>query len=80
MGKHMFIDGGLVASSGDLYTREVVSGTTWHPSDAVVNIPSGGWLEITEDTGSIFDTYYVSGFVAAGGILGKSKGAIAAFF
>ena len=36
-------------------------------------------MEITEDTGSIFDTYYVSGFVAAGGILGHSKGAIVAY-
>lgn len=79
MGKHIFIDGGLVATTGNLYARSISSGGSWHPEDAVMITPPGGWLEITCDMGSIFDSYYVSGPVACGGILGDSKGAIASF-
>ncbi len=79
MGKHFFIDGNLVATTGDLYTRSISAGGTWHPEDAEVIVPPGGVMEITKDTGSIFDSYYVNGAVAAGGILGASKGAICAF-
>jgi len=79
MGKHFYIDGNIVATTGNLYTRSISAGGTWHPHDAVLIVPPGGVLEITEDSGSIFDSYYVSGQVAAGGILGVSKGAICAF-
>lgn len=79
MGKHIYIDGDLAVTTGDLYTRNISSGGTWHPDDSVIITPQNGRMEITEDTGSIFDSYYVSGSVACGGILGVSKGAIVAF-
>lgn len=79
MGKHFYIDGNLVASTGNLYTKTISAGCTWHPEDAIVIVPPSGVLEITEDSGSIFDSYYVSGEVAASGILDVSKGAICAF-
>lgn len=79
MGKHFYIEGNLVATTGNLYTRSISAGGTWHPEDAIVIVPPGGVMEITDDFGSIFDSYYVSGDVVAGGILGVSKGAICAF-
>lgn len=68
MGKHIFVDGNLLATTGNLYTRDISAGGSWHPEDAVIITPEKGVLEITEDTGSIFDSYYVSGWVTAGGI------------
>ena len=79
MGKNIYIDGALSASTGDLYSHNIISGGTFHPDDAVVINPPNGVLEITKDAGSIFDTYYVRDWVTAGGILGLSKGAICAF-
>lgn len=79
MGKNIYINGALFASTGDLYSHNIISGGTFHPDDAVVIDPPNGVLEITKDTGSIFDTYYVRKWVTAGGILGLSKGAICAF-
>ena len=79
MGKHFFVDGSIVATTGDLYARDLSVGGTWHPDDAIVIVPPGGVLYITEDSGSIFDSYYVSGDVVAGGIHGLSKGDICAF-
>lgn len=69
MGRHIFINGNLVATTGNLYTRDISAGGSWHPDDAEVVTPERGTLEITEDTGSIFDSYYVSGEVAAFGIV-----------
>lgn len=79
MGRHFFVDGSIVATTGDLYARDISVGGTWHPEDAEVIAPPNGVLYITEDSGSIFDTYYVSGDVAAGGIHGLSKGSICAY-
>ena len=79
MGKNIYIDGAIFASTGDLYSYNIVSGGTPHPDDAEIIAPPNGVLEITEDTGSIFNTYYVREWVTAGGILGLSKGAVCAF-
>lgn len=79
MGKSILVNGALVATTGDLYSHNIIAGGSFHPVDAEVITPPGGVLEITEDTGSIFNTYYVSGYVTAGGILGLTKGAICAF-
>ena len=79
MGRHIIINGDLVATTGNLYTRSISAGGSWYPADSERITPPGGCLEIIEDTGSIFDSYYVTGFMVCGGILGHSKGAIAAF-
>lgn len=80
MGKDIYIDGALLATTGDFYSHNIIAGGSFHPDDAVViNPPNGVLLEITKDAGSIFDTYYVRDWVTAGGILGLSKGAICAF-
>ena len=76
MGKHIFVDGSIVATTGILYARNISSGGSWHPDDSEVIYPSDGVWYITEDTGSIFDTYYVSGNVAASGIGRPTKGSI----
>ena len=73
------MDGSIVATTGDLYARDLSAGGTWHPEDAEVIVPPNGILYITEDLGSIFDSYYVSGNVVAGGIHGLSKGDICAY-
>ena len=67
MGKHIFVNGDLFASTGNLYTRDIAAGRSWYPSDAEIITPEGGVWEIKENTGSIFDSYYVGGFVSAGG-------------
>lgn len=67
MGKHIFVKGGLFASTGNLYTRDIAAGSSWYPADAEIITPEGGVWEIKENTGSIFDSYYVGGFVSAGG-------------
>lgn len=84
MGKHIFVDGALVATEGNLYTRNISAGGSWHPDDAEIIVPSDGILYITEDTGSIFGLYYVNGFVTASALgmqctSEQQKGAIIAF-
>lgn len=79
MGKSVYVDGALLATTGDLYSHNVIAGGTSHPADAEVKTPPNGVWEITHDSGSIFDTYYVRDWVTAGGIWGLSKGAICAF-
>ena len=79
MGKNIFIEGAILATTGDLYSHNIIAGGSSHPDDAEIIIPHGGVLEITKDSGSIFNTYYVREWVTAGGILGLSNGAICAF-
>lgn len=64
----VFVDGDLMVTSGTLYTRSISAGSGNFSDNARIIIPPNGVLEITEDTGSIFDTYYVSGGVSASGI------------
>ena len=68
-----------MATTGDLYSHNVIAGGSSHPADAEVITPPNGVLKITKDSGSIFDTYYVREWVTAGGIWGLSKGTICAF-
>lgn len=77
MGKHIFVDGRIYATTGNLYTRNIFAGVSWHPDDCIEVVPVGGAIEIKDDKGSIFDTYYVSGAVTSGGI---DVGAIKAYF
>lgn len=79
MGKSIYVEGALLATTGDLYSHNVIAGGTSHPTDSEVRIPPNGVWEITDDSGSIFNTYYVRDWVTAGGIWGLSKGAICAF-
>lgn len=67
MGKVYYIEGGLIATTGNLYTKDVYSGVTDCPNDAIIITPNNAILEITKDEGSIFDIYYVkSGVVSSG--------------
>lgn len=77
MGKQYYINGGVVAEKGCLYTRDIKAGCTWHPEDAEEKPIENGEWRITKREGSIFDTYYVSGYVTAGGI--DDNGAIKAY-
>jgi len=79
MGKSIYVEGALLATTGDLYSHNVIAGGAFHPADAEVITPPNGVLEITKDSGSIFNTYYVRDWVTASGIWGLSKGAICAF-
>ena len=79
MGKSIYVEGALLATTGDLYSHNVIAGGSSHPADAEVITPPNGVLKITKDSGSIFDTYYVREWVTAGGIWGLSKGTICAF-
>ena len=79
MGKSIYVEGALLATKGDFYSHNVIAGGTSHPADAELMTPPNGVWEITKDSGSIFNTYYVRDWVTAGGILGLSKGAICAF-
>ena len=79
MSKVYYIDGGVYATTGNLYTRDISAGDERCPDGAIVITPPNGELEITKNTGSIFDTYYVREWVTASGISGLSKGAICAF-
>jgi len=74
MGKNIYVDGGLIATTGNLYTRTIFAKATCYPDDSEKVIPEGGRLEITTNTGSIFDTYYVKSYVnACGGTVGAIK-------
>ncbi len=79
MGKSIYVEGALLATTGDLYTHNVIAGGEFHPANSEVITPPNGVLEITKDSGSIFNTYYVREWVTASGVLGLSKGAICAF-
>lgn len=79
MGKYIYIEGALHATKGDFYSHNIIAGGSFHPDDAEIITPPGGVLEITEDSGSIFNTYYVRDWMTACGIIGLSKGAICAF-
>jgi hypothetical protein len=68
MGKVYVINGGVLATTGNLYTRDISAGDGRCPDGAIVITPLNGVWEITKDTGSIFDTYFVKGFVTASGI------------
>lgn len=65
MAKKYYIDGTIVATTGNLYTRDVAAGCTEIPSDCIIiKAPNGIW-EVVEPTGSMFDTYYARGDVMA---------------
>lgn len=68
MGKIYYIDGDLVSTTGNLYTKDIYAGDLCCPEGAVSIKPKNGVLKITEETGSIFDTYHVKGCVCASGI------------
>ena len=76
MGKKIYIDGSVVATTGNLYTRDIYCLCDNMPDNSVYYKPENGVWNVTENTGSIFDTYYVSGGVTA---LGMEKGDIYAF-
>lgn len=67
MGKSVFVDGTVLATQGNLYTRNIFAGCEGVPFDCEYIKPEGEIWEVTEDTGSIFDTYYVRGDVVATG-------------
>lgn len=69
MGRKIYVNGGIVATAGNLYAREVYAGMLCPPEGAEIKTPKEGVLWITNNMGSIFDTYYASGFVSAGGCL-----------
>lgn len=76
MAQKYYIDGTIVATTGSLYTRNVTAYCADVPSDCVViKAPQGIW-EVTEPTGSMFDTYYARGDVVA---VGTGGGDIYAF-
>lgn len=65
MAKKYFIDGTIVATTGNLYTRDITAYCADIPSDCIIiKAPNGIW-EVVEPTGSMFDTYYASGNVVA---------------
>lgn len=68
MSKIYVINGGVFATTGNLYTRDISAGDDCCPEDAIIITPPNGQLEITQNIGSIFDTYYVKSFVTASGI------------
>lgn len=68
MGKVYVINGGVFATTGNLYTRDISARDERCPEGAIIITPLNGELEITQNTGSIFDTYYVKSFVTASGI------------
>lgn len=68
MSKVYYIDGGVYATTGNLYTRDISAGDEHCPDGAIVITPPNRVLEITKNTGSIFDTYHVKSFVAASGV------------
>ena len=68
MGKVFYVNGGVFATTGNLYTREIYAGDSFCPEGATVYTPPSGAIEITEDMGSIFDTYHVRDYVTSGGI------------
>lgn len=67
MAKRIYIDGNVIATTGNLYTRNITAGAHFPSAGAEVIVPEGGTLWITQNTGSIFDTYYVNGEVTASG-------------
>ncbi len=68
MAKVFFIDGGVVATTGNLYTKDIFAGDDHCPDGAIIiSPPNGEWI-ISQDTGSIFDTYHVKSYVSASGI------------
>ena len=69
MGRKIYVNGGIVATTGNLYAREVYAGMPCPPGDAEIITPIDGVLRITDNMGSIFDTYYARDFVSAGGSL-----------
>lgn len=87
MGRKIFINGGIVATTGNLYAREVYAGMPCPPEGAEIITPEDRILWVTDNMGSIFDTYYASEFVTASGCLSvgvpdsleKPTGAIIAF-
>lgn len=79
MGKSIYVEGAILATTGDLYSHNIIAGGSFYPANAEIITPPNGVLEIAVDTGSIFDTYYVREWVTASGISGLSKGAICAF-
>lgn len=68
MGKVYYINGGVFASTGNLFTRNIFALDPICPEGAITITPPNGILEITENSGSIFDTYHVKDFVTASGI------------
>ena len=68
MGKVYYVNGGIFATTGNLYTRNIYAGDSFCPDGAIVLTPPDGAIEITRNTGSIFDTYHVRDYVTAGGI------------
>lgn len=68
MGKIYVINGGIFATTGNLYTRDIWTMDDRCPEEAIIITPPNGVLEITQNTGSIFDTYHVKSFVTASGI------------
>jgi len=78
MSKIFCINGGVYATKGSLFAREIHALDGRCPKEAIIITPPDGWLEITEDTGSIFDTFYVKGAVTALGIENE-RGSITAY-
>lgn len=66
----VYVDGDLtVTATGTLYTWSISAGSGNFSDNARIITPPNGVLEITDIEGSIFDTYYVRGDVAATGIV-----------
>lgn len=68
MDKDIYIDGNLLVEKGMLYVKEIVAFASRPCSEKVEIIsPPSGQFTISEDSGSIFTTYYVSGEVSCYG-------------
>lgn len=66
----VYVDGDLtVTATGTLYTWSISAGSSNFSDNARIITPTNGVLKITDVEGSIFDTYYVRGGVAASGIV-----------
>ena len=65
---NFYIDGSIVATTGNLYTRDIICLCDSIPIDCEYIKPDDGLWVVTEPTGSMFDTYYVQGGATALGI------------
>jgi len=65
----VYVDGDLTVTTGTLYTRNISARSGNFSDNAIIITPPDGVWNITEDTGSIFDTYYVRGDISVTGII-----------
>ena len=75
MGKKIFIDGNFLLKSGVFYGLDFgmyVDDSFREAADEIINCNDDGIYEITEDAGSMFNTYYVKGGITMYGENGST--------